>query len=56
MLYDDSVLFSEVDLVLDKLILEGKNVMAQRAIPEKLRYRELWKISESGVELLERNA
>lgn len=56
LLYDDSVLFSEVDLVLDKLILEGKNVMAQRAIPEKLRYRELWKISESGVELLERNA
>jgi ATP phosphoribosyltransferase regulatory subunit len=56
LLYDGSVLFSEVDLVMEKMISKGKKVIAQRAVPEKMRYRELWKISESGVELLERNA
>ncbi len=54
--YSPNVLFSEVDLVLKKLILEGKSVMAQRSIPSKIKFKELWKISESGVELLERNA
>ncbi len=56
LLYDDQTLFSEVDVVLSKLISEGKTVMAQRALPEKIRCKEIWKISESGVELLERNA
>ncbi len=54
--YSSSVRFSEVDLVLKKLITEGKTVMAQRAVPEKIKYKELWKLTESGVELLERNA
>lgn len=54
--YNKSVPFSEVDLVLRKLISEGKTVMAQKSIPEKIKYKELWKFTESGVELLERNA
>jgi ATP phosphoribosyltransferase regulatory subunit len=34
----------------------GKSVMAQKAIPEKLRYRQLLKLTESGVQILENNA
>lgn len=54
--YGENVRFSEVDLVLRKLISEGKNVVAQRNVPARLKYKELWKLTESGVELLERNA
>ena len=55
-LYDEKVPFREVDLVLNKMVSEGKSVTAQKRVPEKCAYRELWKLSESGVELLERNA
>jgi len=55
-LYSSAVPFSEVDLILKKLISEGKSVMAQRSVPSKVKYKELWKLTESGVELLERNA
>jgi len=34
----------------------GKSVMAQKTIPEKLRYRQLLKLTESGVQILENNA
>ena len=34
----------------------GKTVMAQKNIPEKLRYRQLLKLTESGVQILENNA
>ena len=55
-LYGESVPFSEVNLVLNKLISEGKTVMAQKCVPAKIKFKELWKLTESGVELLERNA
>ena len=55
-LYHESVPFSEVDLILEKLISEGKTAVAQRSVPEKIRFKELWNLTESGVELLERNA
>ena len=35
---------------------EGLSVMAQRAVPEKIRCRKLWKLEESGVRLLEDHA
>lgn len=54
--YDNSVSFVEVDRFLNKLIAEGKVVMAQRSVPSKIKYKELWNLSESGVKLLERNA
>ncbi len=54
--YGDKVPFSEVSLVLNKLISEGKTVVAQRSVPAKIKFKELWKLTESGVELLERNA
>ena len=34
----------------------GKSVMAQKEIPEKLTYRQLLKLTESGVQILENNA
>ena len=34
----------------------GKSVMAQKSIPEKLRCRQLLKLTESGVQILENNA
>lgn len=55
-LYGETAPFSEVDLVLKKLISEGKSVMAQKNVPPKIKYKELWNLTESGVELLERNA
>lgn len=54
--YSENVPFSEVSLVLNKLISEGKTAVAQRSVPAKIKFKELWKLTESGVELLERNA
>lgn len=34
----------------------GQSVMAQKAVPESIRYRQLLKIKERGVEILENNA
>ena len=55
-LYDESIepmaLYNTV-----RLFSEGKkSVMAQKSIPEKLRYRQLLKLTESGVQILENNA
>jgi len=54
--YTDNVSFFDIDLILKKLISEGKTVLAQRSVPAKIKYKEMWKLTESGVELLERNA
>lgn len=62
--YDvDTVLLYEEnsDLVLLKNAIEmltsnGKTVMVQKAVPEKIKYRQLLKLSEKGVEIIETNA
>lgn len=54
--YNEAVPFAEVDLILKQMIGEGKIVMAQKSVPSKIKYKELWSLSESGVKLLERNA
>ncbi len=62
--YDvDAVLIYDADTNTDslhaavKMLTEsGKSVMAQRSVPEKLRYKQLLKFNESGVEILETNA
>ena len=55
-LYDESTepmaLYNTVRLFTEG----GKTVMAQKSIPEKLRYRQLLKMTESGVRILENNA
>ncbi|MBE6544192.1 MAG: hypothetical protein E7675_07300, partial [Ruminococcaceae bacterium] len=55
-LYDDDAdikaLYGTVKLLTDS----GKTVMAQKSIPEKLRYKQLLRFKEKGVEIVEDNA
>ncbi|MBR5586810.1 MAG: ATP phosphoribosyltransferase regulatory subunit [Clostridia bacterium] len=56
MLYDDSIDFVTVKNAVNLMIAGGNSVMAQKQIPDKIRYRQLVKITEEGVETLENNA
>ena len=56
MLYDDRVDFVTVKNAVNMMIAGGNSVMAQKQIPEKIRYKQLVKITEEGVETLENNA
>lgn len=55
-LYDET---SDLSAIADAVKLfsdNGKTVMVQKSIPEKIKYRQLLKIGEKGVEILENNA
>ncbi|MBO5327160.1 MAG: ATP phosphoribosyltransferase regulatory subunit [Clostridia bacterium] len=59
----DAVLLYDKDTDLDTLMqtvegltATGESVTAQRAIPEKMRYKRLLRLTESGVKVLEENA
>ena len=56
MLYDDSLDFVTVKNAVNLMIAGGHTVMAQKQIPAKIRYKQLVKITEEGVETLENNA
>ena len=56
LLYDDAVTVQAVMQAVASLTDAGKTVSAQRAIPEKMRYRTLLKLTEKGVETVETNA
>ncbi len=56
MLYDDSTDFAIVKNAVNLMIAGEQTVMAQKQIPDKIRYRQLVKITEEGVETLENNA
>ena len=55
-LYDESAntdtLYNAVKMLTDN----GKRVMVQKSIPEKIRYKQLLKLQERGVEIVENNA
>lgn len=55
-LYDESTCLSELNKARASVISEGKSVMLQRAVPEKIKYRQLLRISGQGVEIIENNA
>lgn len=55
-LYDDQCDFVTVKNAVNSLIASGKTVIAQRKVPDKLRYRQLMKLTEEGVETVETNA
>ncbi len=55
-LYDDSADIGALRASVRMLTESGKSVMAQRSVPEKLRYRQLLRFKERGVEILETNA
>lgn len=55
LLYDDNCLPEDIARAVSELASAGKNVMAQRSIPESVRYRQLLKLNGKGVEILENN-
>lgn len=55
-IYDDSADIGALRASVRMLTESGKSVMAQRSVPEKLRYRQLLRFKERGVEILETNA
>ena len=55
-LYDEDADIGALRASMRMLTDSGKSVMAQRSIPEKLRYRQLLRFKERGVDILETNA
>ena len=56
LLYDENTDLTALMQTVDKLTAAGESVTAQREIPEKLRYKKLLRLTESGVKILEENA
>ena len=56
LLYSQENTPAEVLSAVQKLTAEGLCVLSQRSIPERLTYRQLLKLTESGVETIETNA
>ncbi len=55
-IYDENTDISALRSAADKLSASGMSVTAQKNIPEKMRYKQLMKITESGVEIIEKHA
>lgn len=55
-LYDDTTDIKELKKLTEDLISKGNRVSAQRFIPDKLTYRQLIKIKNGEVEIIENNA
>ena len=56
LIYDANADTASLHAALKTLTDSGKSVTVQRSVPEKIRYKQLLKFSESGVEILETNA
>ncbi len=56
LLYSPTVSPRQLHSTVDELIARGLSVTAQKTLPEKLKYRQLLKLTESGVETVEINA
>ena len=56
LLYDKDTDLGVLSKTIRQLTEKGLSVTAQRAVPEKLKYRQLLKLKESEVEILEANA
>jgi len=55
-LYDDDSNLSALNDAIRLLTESGKSVTAQKSVPDKLKYRQLLKLRERGVEIIENNA
>lgn len=55
LLYDDGTNAADLATAVNKLVAEGKNVMAQKTLPENIKYRQLLKINGKEVDELENN-
>ena len=56
LLYGKDASSADVLAAVEKLTDEGLCVLAQKSIPERLTYRQLLKLCESGVQIIETNA
>ncbi|MBQ8716847.1 MAG: ATP phosphoribosyltransferase regulatory subunit [Clostridia bacterium] len=56
LLYDKETDLGALMKAVETLTAAGESVTAQREIPEKLRYKKLLQLTESGVKILEENA
>ena len=56
LLYDQDTDLGLLSKTVRELTAKGLSVTAQKAVPEKLKYRQLLKLKESEVEILEANA
>ncbi len=55
LLYDESCEASDLADAVNALVTEGKNVMAQKNVPENIKYRQLLKLNGKEVDILENN-
>ena len=55
-LYDETTDMNALCDALKLFSANGQSVLAQKAVPENIKYRQLLKIKERGVEILENNA
>ena len=55
-LYDDTSDICALNDAVNLLTSNGKSVMAQKEVPEKLKYKQLVRLLERGVEIIENNA
>ncbi|MBE7024806.1 MAG: hypothetical protein E7408_01965 [Ruminococcaceae bacterium] len=56
LLYDGDSNMHALTEAIGLLTAGGKRVMAQRSVPEKIRYKQLLRLQERGVEIIENNA
>ena len=56
LLYNETTPLQELRETLEGLIAEGKTVLAERSVPQKLRYRQLATLEKGEVKILETNA
>ena len=55
-LYDEGCDLKSLNDAVRMLTANGKSVMAQKAVPDKIKYKQLLKLAERGVEIIENNA
>lgn len=56
LLYSDHTDLSVLNKAIQALMRDGKTVMAQKSIPTDMKYKQLFKLTGNGVEIIENNA
>lgn len=56
LIYDEAVSLKTLGDAVSMLTANGKSVSAQKNVPEKMKYKQLVKLGERGMEILENNA
>ena len=55
LLYDEESAAADLAYAVNALVAEGKTVMAQKNLPESIKYRQLLKLNGKEVDVLENN-